>query len=832
MNSSDDEGVHPSAMEDKIHQMSLEIDSLKASRNYYKDQCESLLVSLSKTVNEQTPSYRTQQEVEETITNIKAQESEKNKRLKEKYKENERKLKEEIELLQATIKHHEDVIQKQRNTRTDLIEQLMSYKKQLTVTETRLRETEHSLEMKSSQDSSLLNSQDSSQLESLQTAQKNEVKKLKKQLLKVAKQLTETKNSMTLSQTIQEDTLHENEKLKQQINEQTQKIETLQKDNEDKTQQISDSKSLLINALHEAQLLENDVDSANQTIQVLLGKLKDNEEKFNAFNDEIVNKITEINQHKTVIQAGNETITNLQTKNEQLTQQITNLQQEITINKKSITETNENHQKEITELKQKIENYQRQEDSLNQKIKQQQLDFLAESRLRQAAEVAKEAAITNLKNAYALLNTSETTRNEYTAEIDKITTELDAKNQVLEENEKIISQLNNQVKETTNQLEEARAQISKLNNDYISVKDQFQQFQQHSILIDEAKKQIEAISNERNSAQNNIKQLEQENQSLTSELTDLKITLSHQESTIISLQNDIKSLSRSNKKLRSKFLKGEDASEDLLNTSRTIFNKSQMGLCPNCQELSKKIESMEHQNLEDAKAIEQLKVNLNSGLDSLHNLSMDIKKIVLEIPNAPQSLEELCDQLIQANSMKEACDLIHTLTVDFLEEIIRLRVVQTTNSTTETALLKSSISHLTDKIDTLKQKTQQQSTEINSLHTNMESVYTNREKYDEEIQALSRTLTSLRTQYEATKKKLAESEREKKKLKEELTLARIEQRKEEPQESSFSDSFDFSDISSVEEKNKPANAQSKRENPISSAAALGDSLAMLDLLCQ
>ena len=72
-------------LEAKLQEMAMELDTLKSSRNYYKDQCESLLVSLSNSYQNQLPAYKTQKEVEEMVDSMQAQQKAKRQKLKQKY---------------------------------------------------------------------------------------------------------------------------------------------------------------------------------------------------------------------------------------------------------------------------------------------------------------------------------------------------------------------------------------------------------------------------------------------------------------------------------------------------------------------------------------------------------------------------------------------------------------------------------------------------------------------------------------------------------------------------------------------------------------------------
>ena len=112
-------------LQSRLQEMEVELDSIKSSRNYYKDQCESLLLSLSNTMQKQTPAYRTSEEVEEMIEAIQQQQTEKRRKLKEKLSEDKKSMEMAIKEMQKAIAEKDQMLQQQDDARISLIEKLM-----------------------------------------------------------------------------------------------------------------------------------------------------------------------------------------------------------------------------------------------------------------------------------------------------------------------------------------------------------------------------------------------------------------------------------------------------------------------------------------------------------------------------------------------------------------------------------------------------------------------------------------------------------------------------------------------------------------------------------
>ncbi|EAX87179.1 hypothetical protein TVAG_472490 [Trichomonas vaginalis G3] len=845
---SHDEYQTDSTLSDKIHQMSIEIDSLKASRNYYKDQCETLFVSLSKTVTDQTPSYRTQKEVEETISKIKAQEAEKNKILKQRYKEREKIYQNEIIKLQDTIRHHERIIDNQKNARTELIEQLMSYKKRLTTSESKLKDAESTLEqIKLSRSSIQINSQQSQLINNSNTLKEgntNEISLLKRKIVKYAKQIEEMRTSVELSQSLNDDTIKENKSMKIKISEQESIINELKKMNESQKQQVIDSQSLLVNAIKEVELLQSDVESAQSTIDLLVKRLYEKESEFNSYVQEIATRIAENNQQKSSIKDGSTTIINLQSQIQTYIQQITELKQTIEINQNTTQTQVTTFNNQISSLKSTIDSQSNQIEDFNKKIQSLQSELLAEKRLRKAAEVAKEAAVTNLKNAYALLAANENTRNESTAEIDRITTEMTTKNKDIEEKDATIKNLTEELKQTVEKLNNSVSSEANLRDKLKEVNDKYIHMQENSILREEAQKAIDAVADERDKAIESRHQIEIDHSTCLNELNDLKIAFSHQESTIAALQNEVKSLTNANKNLRSKLLNGEEISEisetneiSNVTTSRLLDNQDDLEKGMVISEIKSQLELTQKQSIKDQTTIQGLRNEIENIKKSLIEFADSFKEFANYVPSIGESHQRLMMKIKKIDDINIAIKIISQFIVDSFDECVRFS--KNTTQSTEGTLLRSSIYHLTRKIDSLQQQNAAQAQDINTLQQNIQAVYSNKEKCEDELQSFTKTITSLRVTLDATSKKLQESETEKKKLRQELKSVPSIVSTQQKDESSFSDSLNLSEISSLDEDdlktivNESEHNETRGKNhPSESATALADSLAMLDLICQ
>ena len=756
-------------LEEKVLHLEGQVDSLKSSRNYYKDQCESLLISLKSTVNDATPSYRTQKEVEEMINGIKAQESEKNKRLKVQFKEREDKLNQEIESLQQRLIDQEKLLEKQSDARTDLVEQLMEYKKQLNISQIKQREAEQAVaEMKSGESSSVksLNSSLAGDFDVISSAsQTSEIKKLKRHLLKIARQYEDAKATITLTHQIQEDVNNENELLRNHIKSMKDQYEELQRKCGDQQQQINDSRSLLKNAISESMILQSDIESSQSTIMILTKRLASKESEFSRLNHDIISKMLEINRQSSVINSQRETINTLRSQNNEMKGLVDSLKSQMESTQKSASDNAEELMSEIRDLKSKLQDKEVSEMNLNSRVQKQQTELMQEVRLRKAAEVAKEAALTNLKNAYSLLNTTEITRNEISSDMDRMTSELEERRSSSIMKDQTIEKLTKQVSDLNEELKKAHDEKKKLQLDYNEITSKLDSVQKDTISKEEATRQIETLMSDREMSRKTISQLEDSNQTLTNELNELRAAFSSQEESLMSMQNEIRNLTKTNMRLRSKLINGETVSEgelELLAAKRIEASKVYPKCAENNSSASFTISSVERTNYDE------LSNEIKDSRSCLRRLLHKMKDMIDLAPDLKKTLENIISNIKDDTSLRVISDYIEDFLMDYFSVTLG-SMSHPIDASTEAKLLRSSIQHLNLKVKSLKEQNQLQEDEISKLQNSIQNVFSAKGRADSQYENVGQTISSLRISLDSAQKSLLESERQRRRLEEELS---------------------------------------------------------------
>jgi chromosome segregation ATPase len=179
-----------------------------------------------------------------------------------------------------------------------------------------------------------------------------------------------------------------------------------------------------------------------------------------------------------------------------------------------------------------------------------------------------------------------------------------------------------------------------------------------------------------------------------------------------------------------------------------------------------------------------------------------------------EALNQEMDQVSQLLS-KPGTDLNSRVSVlcrfslSVIENLIK-NLKRRSSGPVETKLLKSSIAQLEKKVASLQSDNARKSEEIEELRSTLESSFRNKKSYESELETMTRSLTTVKSELELTQKKLSESQRPRTRLQQTQTVTKGEMQDGES------------------EMSMTAPRAERRAN----GAALSDSLALLDLLCQ
>jgi len=695
-------------LESKINQMSIEIDSLKASRNYYKDQCENLMVSFANNVQKLIPSYRTQEEVEKLIESITSQQIEKKKRIKAKMKEMETNLNEKINELEKKVKNQEEIISKQLDNRTELIEKLMEYKKQINLAVAKQKEAEKTLQDVSNNQISISSQQVSNQdtneeIRSLNDSHAIESKKLKTKIIKYAKQVEDLKKSLSMNQALHEGTnqeLHENIKRLKQC-EGT--IDSMKFEIYNKDQIIKDASSLIQLATAESNSLQNEILRSKVMLDSWSVKMQEKDKQIDEMSFALAQSSEDVVNIKQLLKEKDEHIIKIEELNEEIKEKCVSFEsmmneknmstrlviQELEKDKEDATKTNEINEKKIKELT-----------IQNQKLHS---DIQTEIRLRQTAEIAKDNALNNLKNAYSFLNNNEDSRRELNdgvltlqKQINELQIETKQKSNTIQEMEKQIKSLQSQIQDQTHQ-----HQVFK--EDVLLIQEKYDAMKNHSILKEDSQKIISALESENKVLKTRLNDLHEKINAIQAENDNLNVTVNHQENTIHSLQNDIKYMLSQTKKLKevkSSFtVNHHEACSDCIKKDLNIKQQNEKigKLEKECTTLNNSVSSASHNIIEFLEHISDSMISNPILKDKIHVLKTKIESTSL-----------ISEQVLLLNELVAYISAIP-------ESMYKTSV--SSNKFDDIKFLRSSITHFQKRIDSLQEENKSQQNEIIRLQS-------------------------------------------------------------------------------------------------------------------
>lgn len=827
-------------LEGKLQEMAMELDTMKSSRNYYKDQCESLLVSLASSVQNHVPAYRTQEEVEEMIESIQAQQKAKRQKLKQKYSQQINDFQKTIEQLKDKIVQQEKVIHDQEEVRVGLIEKLMSYKKSLSEANSIQQETEIKLSHLQESESLLAENNASKQvIEEMKVNHTNEVNTLQSQIKKLRKKIKYLSSSLEITQTAQEESKSDVTGLVQQLKEQK-AIESQLREELSKEKQIQiDASALLKIAMAEAEQMQKDSKEYTQRIAYLLSTVKEQEATMSEMKKSLYDVVSENQKSKEQIHNQNRDILDFQMKIEEIKQQHEAEIDKYEEEKVQRSEHISNLESHIENLKKEISGLQNDRSELQNELNQKLLEINQENRMRKAAELAKETALTNLKNAYSLMDSNESVRHESNLEIEKLTNDLENKIREHNDTKKKFELLQNEFDISKIQLNSEKEKNQNLSNQLNKVSQELYDIKSNSVWKTEVAEQTDRLEHEKAKLISELKEIQQQYNIQISDNETKEITLRHQEEVLKKSLLELKNVQRQNRILRKKLQQSNfsisnnnDGSIEIDdNINNTSFH------CQNCEKLQNQI------NLLRTK-VQKLTNDLSANEITMQNTKTELRDFVSKISEMAIS-EEISPLFMELRSKLDNNSLtlqqefveLRSFLIEYIDDVVYHLRNDSINQndganikqSTEVKLLKSTMSHMQNKITALKVQNQLQNDEIVNLKSNMRIVSNKKEETEMKMTSMNESIGVYRKTLDETKRKLSQTQLSKKKPSDEFTFYpnSVMPISNENINSDDSDQ-DLSDISSVSSQNlKTDQYQITRK-----AATLSDSLALLDLLCQ
>lgn len=812
----------------RIQEKDMELETMKSSRNYYKDQCESLLVSLANSVQNHVPAYKTQEEVNEMIESLQAQQKAKRKKIKEKFSQQIIDYETKVNNLNEKVIQQEKMIQDQENERISLIEKLMSYKKSLSEATSIQHETELKLsQLKESESSIKGNSICEEEVVRMKQEHEKEIQSYEFQAKKLKKKIKYLLNSLEITQSAQNESTSDISTLNKELKKQKEIELQLRNELAKEKQNQVDATALLKIAATEAQQMQNDSIEASKRIAALLGTIKEQEETMVEMQQSLWAALKEGKDTKEQLQNQNKDIVDIHMKiqeiNLQHSAEIDKYKEEQSKSEQTIAELNDT----IRHLKNAISELESDRKELQNELNQKMLEINQENRMRKAAELAKETALTNLKNAYSLMNSNESARHETNLEIEKLTTELENKSRQNSELTKTVSDLENRLDVAQLQLKSEQTKSQQMSSEFSKVSSELQKFRENSVTKSEMKDQLDSFRKEKAAYISQIKELQQQYNMQLSENETKEITLKHQEEVLKKSLYELKNLQRQNKALRKKLqlndfsVSGKDDENDDTNSILNLNNEKM-------QNEYRLLKSKNQHMLNDLSTKETI---VKNAREEIRTFVAKLAEIAISEEISPRFMELRSkldkDTLTIYQEIVELNSFISDFIDDLISHIRDNGSAMSGPNATEVKLLKSTISHLQNKVSALKVQTQLQNEEISTLREKFDIVTSKKEQAEAKMSAMNESMGSFR-QSLATQKKI--------KIQSQIKPSNTSKIGDNDvsktiNESQIDDSdTDISDISSGSNHELNHSAFSNRK--ANKVTTLSDSLALLDLLCQ
>ncbi|OHT15372.1 hypothetical protein TRFO_14124 [Tritrichomonas foetus] len=813
-------------LESRLQELAMELDTMKSSRNYYKDQCESLLISLANSVQNHVPAYRTQKEVEEMIESIEAQQKAKRQKLKTKCNEQINDFRKTIDSLQIKITEQEKTIQEQEDVRVGLIEKLMFYKKSLNEASTLQQETELKLSQLRSSESMLIDNSVSEQMiEEMKASHSNEVNQYRLQIKKLRKKVKYLANSLDITQAANDESNADIAGLSQELKKLKETEQQLRADLAKEKQTTTDAASLLKIAMVEADQMQNEAQVYAKRIQELLFTIDEQENTMAELHKSLMNTMAEAQSNKEQLQLQNKDILDFHMKIEEITQQHEAENDKYEDEKAKAVNKISRLEDTISKLKQRIVDSENDKNELQAALNQKMLEINQENRLRKAAELAKETALTNLKNTYALMNANESARHETNIEIEKVTNDLESKTHEYDELIRKYDDLQNRLDISQMQLSTEKEKNARLSNELKRTTSELEDVKATTILKVDVAEQNEQHRMEKAKLLVELKEIQQQYNIHIADNETKEITLKHQEEILKKNVLEMKNVQRQNRILRKKLQQAGFANSSLIENSED--NSSMNGQCQNCDKLQKQVKLLQIKVQRLSDDLTSNEMIMTNSRNVIRNFVSKIAEVVVSSEITPRFMELRAK--LDSNSLTFQQEVIEfdSFLTEFIDDLIYHRDGP---SSDEAKLLKSTISHMKNKLNALKVQNQLQNEEISNLKHDMQKVSDKKEETEMKMSTLNESLGAFRKTLDITKKKLTQTQKSKNKLKNELSNVKSERFPVSNEVSQIEDyGQDLSDISLVSSHSSKTSYQKQK---VAKVTTLSDSLALLDLLCQ
>jgi chromosome segregation ATPase len=392
--------------ETRIDELELELDSLKSSRNYYKDQFEALLVSLSCSVQRETPSFRREDEVEDMVQSIRKHEKMKRNDLKMLMGSQKSEYEAAISNLEAKISEQTRLIQQQDEIRASLLEKLMHSKRELNQSrslqegaELTLRELQQSHERLDMDRIEMIESRNARMMEELKMSHADEIRVLKTHIAKLTKKLKQTRTSLEICTSAGNESNDKVNDLIVKLSAQQETEMRLRRElsgEHERAEQISRTLKLIT---EEMRSLQDEIDGSRNQIQTQARDLVLANSETEKLHTRLVLALEDADQSKSQARDAVREAVELRLKIDEMQSERKRTQRLAEERIRDMTSHNEKLQSHIESLNSSIR-----EQRVSSERIQRQMD--QEVRVRKTAEFERDTAMMNMKNAYSLLGSS------------------------------------------------------------------------------------------------------------------------------------------------------------------------------------------------------------------------------------------------------------------------------------------------------------------------------------------------------------------------------------------------------------------------------------------
>jgi chromosome segregation ATPase len=409
------------------------------------------------------------------------------------------------------------------------------------------------------------------------------------------------------------------------------------------------------------------------------------------------------------------------------------------------------------------------------------------------------------------VNSSESTRHETNVEMERLSSEVDQKTTELHAATQKIDEYATQIEQLSNALEIQREQNAAQKKLIQNANRDFRSLRENSVSKQDFRDAIQKLEDEKSKLIDEVRIARTQFASVSSQNAATQAVLEQQEAALSKAQAELRNLSIQNRRLRRQ---GQRISTSTPETTAEVVETEKK--CQNCIALNEQISLLQAAIAKNANEETSSQDNMAVLVERLAEFYARLTEIVKASDNEALLREaaEVRTVMDGNSNLADRSRAVFGLGISVIDSFIfSLRSKAPVEA--ETKLLRSSILHLERKIATLQGENALKSNEISQLQSDLKASLKNKEKYESDVQSMSHSVAAFRTSLQSTQRRLVESERTRKQVEGNVSQQTYS-RKEVMDE-------DISDGNEV--KQSKIFGQSR-------VAALSDSLALLDLLCQ